>query len=470
MLSSHVNKENTMASRNGFAPARVIQIDIDQPLQPIMTLNEANGREYHRALALIRLHTQPLGVVELRWEGVRLDPVACAEQVWRALGPTIRNHLRQDGLAVTSLDARGVPSVRGAPCLHPPSDWREAAPFMSVVVPTRDRPDRLRACLQSLLALDYPDYEIIVVDNAPRTRATASLLQELQGGRVPLRYLCEERPGVSWARNFGLGNARGEFVAFTDDDVLVDKNWLSALAAGFRAADNVACVTGLILPLELETQAQEWFEEYGGFTRGFAQTIYDMKEYRPGRDTPNGRLYPFSAGIFGVGANNAFRAATLCELGGYDPALGGGTASMGGEELAEYFKLLTHGFRLVYQPAALVYHAHRREYTDLRRQIYAYGLGFSAYITKSLVDNPRLILDILSRLPYAVYRILAPGAPKHRQKRQDFPRELTRLELIGMMLGPLAYLRARWQVHQTLRRFGPFSFHTTSAARGAQSR
>ena len=78
------------------------------------------------------------------------------------------------------------------------------------------------------------------------------------------------------------------------------------LAQGFAATDNVGCVTGLTLPLEIETAAQMWFEQYAGFSKGFERRIFDMGEHRP-----KSSLYPYHAGMFGSGNNMAFRAAAL---------------------------------------------------------------------------------------------------------------------------------------------------------------
>ena len=93
---------------------------------------------------------------------------------------------------------------------------------MSIVVSTRDHPEYLARCLRSLLTLHYPDYEVIVVDNAPSTTATAELIQSTYGHEARIHYVCENRPGLSLARNCGIKAARGEILAFTDDDVVVD--------------------------------------------------------------------------------------------------------------------------------------------------------------------------------------------------------------------------------------------------------
>src|SRR6185312_3629836 len=144
--------------------------------------------------------------------------------------------------------------------------------------------------------------------------------------------------GLGWARNGGLGEARGEIVAFTDDDVVVDRYWLAELVTGFTVADHVGCVTGIALPMELRTQAQMWFEQFGGFSKGYARRVFDLAENRL-----RNRLYPYSAGVFGTGANMAFRTSALRATGGFDPALGPGSSGVGGEDLAAFFQIIMAG-------------------------------------------------------------------------------------------------------------------------------
>lgn len=87
-----------------------------------------------------------------------------------------------------------------------------------------------------------------------------------------MRYVCEPLPGLDNARNRAALTAHGEIVAYTDDDVVVDVNWVRGLAEVFVLDVDVTAVTGLVLPLELETESQALFEEYGGFSRGFNRT------------------------------------------------------------------------------------------------------------------------------------------------------------------------------------------------------
>ena len=324
------------------------------------------------------------------------------------------------------------------------------APFVSVVIPTHDRPEALAACLNSLLSLRYPHYEIIVVDNAPGTDATARLVQSFSQESALIRYVREDRPGPSCARNRGIAIARGEILAFADDDVIVDPYWLIGLVEGFGSAKDVACVTGLVLPLELETPAQFLFEEYGGFNRGFTLRVFD-RACRP-VDAP---FYPLSVGCLGVGASMAFSAAFLKRLGGFDPVLGAGSG-MQSVDLAIFFQVIMRGHTLVYQPSALLYHLHRRRYAELRRQIYNYGAGFTAFLMNSLLQHPLLLSALLANLPQALFRGSHTRSFKTQQTGKNLPEDLVLQERKGLLYGPLAFLRRQWSTRKLMRKFARY--------------
>src|SRR5262249_22819701 len=140
----------------------------------------------------------------------------------------------------------------------------EHLPFATVVVPTLfRRPEELERCLLRLTQLDYPAYDIVVVDNRPDVDRPAEL-PALVRDDPRVRVVAERRPGTSAARNRGVAVAHGEFVAFTDDDTEVDRRWLRALMSRLVLDPAVDCVTGLVLPKELETPAQLWYEQYDG--------------------------------------------------------------------------------------------------------------------------------------------------------------------------------------------------------------
>lgn len=440
--SNNAEFSSPMDQSATYVPTSMLEIELGETLPALSAINEQTGHSYQRAMCLIRLHTRPLGIVELSLIDGKADPQEYAQHIWNELHTQINTHLQEDGLPpVTALDTSGLPASSIPHCVEERDKFLSRAPFVSVVIPTHDRPDRIQSCLRTLLALDYPNYEIVVVDNAPSSPATAQFIKETYQQEPRVRYVCEKRIGGSWARNCGILAARGEIVAFADDDIVVDIHWLTEMVKAFGAADNVACVTGLLLPLELETPAQFWIEEFGGFSKGFQRRLFDMK-----KNHPRTRLHPYSAGQFGTGACMAFKAAFLHSAGGFDPALGPGTPARGGEDLTLFFEAIVRGHTLVYEPAAVAYHPHHREYAALRKQVYSYGVGLVAYLLRNVSHTPRLLLNFVTKLPYGFYFTLGPQSSKNSKKSSHYPKELTRLELQGMFYGPFAYVKSRWKV------------------------
>ncbi len=420
-------------------PFRILEVELGRPLPALSAIDEKTGQHFRHARCLVRLHDHPLGIVEIQFHKNELDAQDYVQHIWSSLQRQILSHLQQDGLpAATELDPGGLTSPLSPLCIEERKTFFAAAPFVSVIVSTHDRPERLSRGLPALLAQHYPRYEIIIVDNAPSTSATADLIKQTYDNIAKLRYIREDCPGLSRGLNRGVMEATGEILAFTDDDVIVDSYWLLQLVKAFSLGSDVACVTGLVLPLELETPAQILFEEYGGFSKGFRRRVYDMAKNRPHEP-----LFPYAAGRFGTGASMAFRATFLRRVGGFDAAL------KCGMDIAVFFQVIKQGYKLVYEPAALAYHAHRRSYAELRNQIYDYGVALTAYLTKSVLEQPRYLFELATKVPSGLFFILSPRSSKNRKKLAYYPRELTMLEFKGMLHGPFAYIHKR---HQLARR------------------
>jgi O-antigen biosynthesis protein len=308
----------------------------------------------------------------------------------------------------------------------------------SIVIATCNRPHELERCLRSLLAQSHPVERIVVIDDAPGGEATRRTVERCDGGKSRIVYAEGRRGGLADAHNLALVEVETSIVAFTDDDVIADRDWLARIVEAFAVAPDVGCVTGKIVPLELETQAQVWLEGYAGFDKGAERRLFDLADNRP--DDP---MFPFTAGSLGSGANMAFSLAALEDMGGFDPALGAGTVARGGDDLAAFLDVLMHGYKLVYEPRAVVHHGHPREYAALRNQVYCYGVGLTAYLTKSLLDRPRLLAPVVRQLPRALAHSLSSRSSRNSRRPSDYPRELARRERLGMLAGPIAYLRSR---------------------------
>jgi glycosyltransferase involved in cell wall biosynthesis len=417
-------------------PVRPAEVDLAAPLPDLW--GDGIGRD-EPALVLVRLHRAPIGMV--RASGPTKHQLAQA--IWQELGTAINGHLRADGLqAYDHLPARGLGEATAPLCQKRRRRVLADPPAITVVVATRERPQRLAACLESLLAVLYSRYEVVVVDNDPATTATADLIESCYRERV--LYIREDRRGLAAAHNRGLAAASGTIVAFTDDDVVVDPDWLAAIAEGFQTTEDVGAVTGLILPAELNTPAQMMLERHGGFAKGFSPRIFDLDAHRPADP-----LFPFTAGQMGSGANMAFDTDVLRRAGGFDPAIGVGTRARGGDDLAGLFSVVGSGHRVVYQPGALVWHWHRREWSSLQRQVYGYGVGLGAYLTSVMVRHPQLVLPALRRLPSGCSYAFRATSPLHRRRGDDWPKQLMRLERRGLLWGPFAYLSSRWRTLPT---------------------
>lgn len=286
------------------------------------------------------------------------------------------------------------------PVPQPPVPVR--LPATSVVLCTRDRADQLRGALDSLLAVDHPDFEVVIVDNAPSDESTRELVEALTDPRV--RYVREPVPGLSSARNAGVRAARHDIVAFTDDDVVVDRSWLRAVASGFSRGDDVVCVSGLVASGELRTPTQRWFDERVTWSRNLAPRVHRLSA--PPADRP---LFPFAVGDYGTGANFAMRRSAILELGGFDEALGVGTVTGGGEDIDMFSRVVLAGGALAVEPAALVWHRHRADLEALRVQARGYGTGLGAWLTK-IALRPRTLRMALQRAPRAVRHLVVGSA------------------------------------------------------------
>jgi GT2 family glycosyltransferase len=140
----------------------------------------------------------------------------------------------------------------------------------------------------------------------------------------------------------------------------------------------------------------------------------------------------------------AFRADAIRRLGGFDVALGAGTAAMGGEDTHAFTRLLRAGGTIVFQPSALVRHHHRRDIDGLRTQFIGYGTGLTAMYTSLLLKQPWVIFALLRLAPRALREVLGSGGMRTATLQPDFPRELLQTNRFGLMRGPLAYVRSRW--------------------------
>lgn len=389
-------------------PTAVLDLELERLPRGIEGLER-----YESALALVRLRGRPVGQVGLLVSGARISEAELHEALRNQLTDVVTERwlALQLGLEELEFD-RGVSNVV------------PAGPA-TVAVCTRDRPEDLRRCLTALSPLVEQGHEILVIDNCPSTDASRHVVEAFHA-----RYFREDRPGASAARNRALREARHDIVAFSDDDATPDREWLPTLLRNFNDP-LVLCVTGLLMPLELETPAQEWFERFSPHGRGFRRVVHDVSD-----------RHPLQAWQAGVSASMAVRRSVLELVGPFDEALGIGTPSQAGEDYELFARIIAAGYRIVYDPAALSWHRHRRTWDELVQTQYGYGVGVYAAWTHQLVVQRELLVAkfawqwfFYGQLPRLIRSLCRrPGR---------IPLPLLLAELRGCVAGPAAYFVSR---------------------------
>jgi glycosyltransferase involved in cell wall biosynthesis len=415
-------------------PATVLDVELSRPLPAIPAI-AADGRRVAQAWLLVRLFTEPLGTLLVDVPETGLAPQELAAAAVTGLGPALRSRLAE--LDLDALPADGIVPATEPAFLARRREVLVTAPHITVVICTRERPDALARALDSVLAQAYPRFRVLVVDNAPVTGATEEVVRAA-ALRGPVQYLTEPRGGLSFARNAAVAAAPGEILAWLDDDEYADENWLAEVARALADHPEADVVSGVIVPAELETRAQLWFEQFGGHSkgRGFKPDVFSPRTAH--RQSP---LYPLPP--FGTGANMTFRAGVIERIGGFDTALGAGTPAMGSEDTLAFTQVLVGGGTIVYQPSAVTHHYHRRDLAGLHKQMVGYGAGLTAAYTSLLLRRPGLLWPLLKLAPGALRDLTSSDSLRVSTLQDDFPRELLKANRRGMIAGPRAYLRGR---------------------------
>jgi GT2 family glycosyltransferase len=308
---------------------------------------------------------------------------------------------------------------------------------LTVVICTRRRAAGLARALSALADQTDQDFDVLVVDNAPEGDAEARAAVD-RADLPRCRYVHEPRPGLSHARNRGMAKVQTELVAWLDDDEVSDPTWVYWIKQGFDHPSRPDAVCGLMLPAELETEAQVRFEQWGGFNKGRG---LDPVVLRARTDTVRSPLYPRPS--FGAGGNMAFRTAALRAVGEFDPCLGAGTVTHSGEETKAFADLLRAGSAILYWPPAITWHTHRRTMEELDRQFFGYSAGVSAFYMSMLRSSPQTVLDILRLVPQGMADILSQrGRESPSDLPEDFPAALLDTTRKGLRQGAGLYLRA----------------------------
>jgi len=270
-------------------------------------------------------------------------------------------------------------------------------PFFSIIIPTYARPKQLASCLQAIALLDYPSdrFEVIVVDDgSPESKVeqTVSLfeterkMEEVVApfhNKLDIKLISQPNAGPATARNTGAAHAKGEFLAFTDDDCEPDSSWLQALATSFAT----------LRPLDRLGAAQAQGTAQPDMSRGVprkrgrdqmvgGQVVNALSEnlFSTATQLLMNYLYDYYNDVpdqarFFTSNNLALPTAHFKELGGFDTTF----PLAAGEDREFCDRWLHHGYRMSYAPQAVVYHAHALSLASFWRQHFHYGCGTFNY-------------------------------------------------------------------------------------------
>lgn len=424
------------------AQAHVVDIELALPSGTLRRVSSDKVRA-NRAVALIRLFGEPLSLQNFDIPPDGLDVKEVHDSIVDTHGDRLAEILNIDRKSLEENVHHIGNSFEHTPFSRAHEEFIKRAPSCTVIICTRKRPEELQRSLASLAVQDHPSFSVLVVDNSIGDEATAAVVQSFKP-KLNISYMIETRPGLSRARNTGLRSAlSGDIVAWLDDDEVADPMWLSELCRAFDRHPEIVGASGVVVPAELLTSAQIWFEQFGGHSkgRGFAPQIFSPDTWEDQHP-----LYPLPP--FGVGANMAFRIGALRRIGGFDEALGAGTPAQGSEDTKMFSDLMRAGGSVAYWPTALTRHFHRRDLDGLRRQMRGYGSGLTAFYTASVLAKPSTVIDLVRLAPRALRDLFSSDGLRVATLEDDFPQELLAENRRGLVTGPWLYVRGRWQNHR----------------------
>ena len=303
----------------------------------------------------------------------------------------------------------------------PSANPERQRPKVSVVICTRDRVRSLERTLEIFSAQKFSGeyaYEVIVVDNGSSDGTEAFVRRWIEKYPDHVRYIAEPRKGLTFARNAGIESAVGEIIVFTDDDVLVDSEWLNEIYHEFGSDPELLVLGGRVLPGSDDLQ------------RVSLQVSQERRTF----------VFP-DPGFFLMGANMAFRREIFDRIGRFDVRLGAGRFFAGADEAEIFYRALRSGCRLLYAPTVTVYHNHDRKSVDQAVRLeYGYAKGFSAYLMKHAMRGDRYAMRVL----YWTFL----KVPKRWSRRNADSEDLLRRrrgQVYGLIVGLLAAPWVMWR-------------------------
>jgi glycosyltransferase involved in cell wall biosynthesis len=245
--------------------------------------------------------------------------------------------------------------------------------FVSAVICTRNRPDKIGNAVETVLANTYPNFDLTIIDQSTNDE-TETIVRRIgeRDGRV--RYQRMNKSGLSRAYNQAIASTTGPIIAFTDDDCLAPPDWIEKIVTAFEEQSDGQLMYGQVLPA---------YPENGGDV-----LTPLLRIEKPERlDRANGFR------VFGMGANFAARRSLFERAGTFDEILGGGGPLKSSQDFDLAYRAYRRNAAILLRPEVIIRHDGRREHEDWPALLTAYGFGDGAFYSK----------HVRCRDPYAVW-------------------------------------------------------------------
>jgi GT2 family glycosyltransferase len=278
----------------------------------------------------------------------------------------------------------------------------------SIIIPTYNRPERLKTCLDSLTCLNYPrhQFEVIIVDDG--SDHPLDVLVKSYENEMELTLIRQTNAGPAKARNTGANIAKGQYLAFTDDDCTLDQNWLSALENAFFEKPNALLGGKIInaLPNNPYSTTSQLIIDY-------LYDYYNINSVQTQFFTTN---------------NFAVSRELFNQVGQFDISF-----SLAAEDREFCDRWLFSGYSLYYVPQAIVYHSHHLRLLSFWRQHFNYGCGtFYFHQTRSRRNQTSLKFEPLR---FYFQLLTYPFMKKYQQPFKIFLFGLLLISQLAITLG-----------------------------------
>lgn len=301
---------------------------------------------------------------------------------------------------------------------------------ISLLIPTMNRPeniDRLLGTLKDFGYMKKSNFKPVVVDSSKDT-STKQVAHSYSAD-----YISAEGLGKSKAMNLAIDNLSSKYIAFLDDDiVIINSNWLDTLMSNFTRED-IAYVSGRVVAAETTNEAADKWEKKGALNKG-------PKRIEVGSEFFNKfRLRGVPVNLVTMGANHVVKKDVLVEIGAHDERFGPGELIGGaGADLDLTYKVLKHGYTVIYDPTAVVAHHHPDSLSELKSKLFVYGISDTAIHTKFLMEfgDIRSGFQLIYRPAQNAGRMLKSLVGKY-----PLPADILLAGIAGNMIGALEYFK-----------------------------